>query len=55
MVTLAGLPIAASPKVGEFIGEVLREIGIEHHHIAEYGVPALVLAVAVGIFVAASK
>jgi len=55
MVTLGELPIAASPKVGEFIGEVLREIGIEHHHIAEYGVPALVLAVAVGLFVTSAK
>ena len=49
------LPIAASPKIGEFIAEVLREIGIEKHHIAEYGVPALVLAVLVAIVVTLSK
>jgi hypothetical protein len=55
MVTLAVLQMAASPKLGEVLGEVLREIGIEHSHIAEYGVPMLIFAVAVGAFVAWSK
>jgi hypothetical protein len=50
-VRLDELPIAVSHNLGEFLGEVFREIGIDSHHIAEFGTPALVLAVAVGCFV----
>jgi hypothetical protein len=45
--TLA-LSAAASHDLLEWIAEVGREVAIDHHHIAEYGPPALVVVVVIG-------
>jgi hypothetical protein len=47
------IPFAA--EFGEWIGEVVREIFIDHHHIQEYGFPALVVAVVLGTIFWAAK
>jgi hypothetical protein len=39
---------AAGHDLAEWFEEVAREVGIDHQHIAEQGVGALLIAVAVG-------
>lgn len=46
------LPLAAAAhEVEDLVGEIAREIGMENHHIAEYGLPALGFAVIVGTLI----
>jgi hypothetical protein len=46
-VTFGSLSAAVGHDLGEWIGEVIREIGIDHHHIEEFGKPGLGLVIVI--------